>query len=175
MFPELLEDRLAALEESLESRLPDSKVDAVPGLVPRMMTGRIANRLDLTGPNDIMDAACASTLVFMVFCRLRAVSRWSCIRPFDRGAEGTLLGVGQGIVVLKRLDDALRDGDRVSAVIKGVGKSSARRGSGLLAPRFEGELPAMERAYAQTTPAGEESMAVAGRRGGDAVASAWSR
>ncbi len=151
-----------------------------------MITGRIANRLDLMGPNYIMDAACASsllamesamaelragntdlmlaggintttsTLVFMVFRRLSALSRSSRIRPFDRGADGTLLSEGQGIVVLKRLDDALRDGDRVYAVIKG-------------------EVLAMERAYAQTAPAGEESMAVDGSRGGDAVASAWSR
>lgn len=166
MIPELPDDRLAALEESLKSKLPDSKVDAVPGLVPSMMTGRIADRLDL------MDAACASTLVFMVFCRLGAVSRWSRIRPFDRGADGTLLGAGQGIVVLKRLDDARRDGDRVSAVIEGVGKSSDRRDGGLMAPRLEGEIAAIERAYAQTAPAGEESMAVKGRRGGEAVASA---
>ena len=70
------------------------------------------------------------------------------MRPFDRSADGTLLGEGQGVVVLKRLDDALRDGDRIYAVIKGIGAASDGRAMGLMAPRFEGEQLAIQRAYA---------------------------
>ena len=176
-FPELTDDRSSAIEAMLRAKLPGLNVDAVPGLVPNMMTGRIANRLDFMGPNYIIDAACASSLlaiesavselrsghadmmlaggintttsplVYMVFCKIGALSRNSRIRPFDKSADGTLLGEGQGIVVLKRLADALRDGDRIYAVIKGSGSASDGRAMGLMAPRLEGEILAMRRAY----------------------------
>lgn len=180
LFPQVDPERLEKIRAILKSKLPAVSVDAAPGLVPNMMTGRIANRLNFMGPNYIMDAACASSLlsidaaiselragradlmlaggvntttsplVFMVFCQLGALSRASRVRPFDLGADGTLLGEGQGMVVLKRLENAMRDGDRIYAVIKGVGRSSDGRGSGLMAPRLEGEILAIERAYKQT-------------------------
>jgi acyl transferase domain-containing protein len=53
------------------------------------------------------------------------------------------------VAVLKRLADAERDGDRIYAVIKGVGASSDGRDKGLTAPRAEGQLRALRRAYAQ--------------------------
>jgi acyl transferase domain-containing protein/phosphopantetheinyl transferase len=180
VFPELSEDGSRAIEAMLSAKLPAFSVDSVPGLVPNMMTGRIANRLDLMGPNYIMDAACASSLlaidaavrelrngradmmlaggintstaplVYMVFCKIGALSRTSKIRPFDRSANGTLLGEGQGVVVLKRLADALRDGDHIYAVIKSTGSASDGRAMGLMAPRLEGEVLAMKRAYANS-------------------------
>jgi acyl transferase domain-containing protein len=180
IFPEIAGDRLKAFGRLLGAKLPKIDADAVPGLVPNMMTGRIANRLDLMGPNYILDAACASSLmavdaamselrtgradlmlaggvntstsilVYMVFCQLGALSRTSRIRPFDHGADGTLLGEGQGIVVLKRFDDAVRDGDRIYAVVKGCGLSSDGRATGLMAPRMEGQVLAMRRAYEAT-------------------------
>ena len=55
------------------------------------------------------------------FSRIGAVSKSDACRPFDAGADGFVLGEGVGAVILKRLDDARRDGDRVYAVIKGVG------------------------------------------------------
>jgi len=82
-----------------------------------------------------------------LFCTLNALSRRSQIRPFDEGADGTLTGEGVGMVVLKRREDAERDGDRIYAVIKGVGTSSDGRGQGPFAPRVEGEELAMRRAY----------------------------
>jgi len=180
LYPDLSPEKLAAIGEMLRKKLPPADVDAVPGLVPNMMTGRIANRLNLMGPNYILDAACASAslavemsmlelqagrakmmlaggintstspLVYMIFCQLEALSRSSKIRPFAREADGTLLGEGAGILLLKRLGDALDEGDRVYAVIKGVGQSSDGRGKGLMAPRLEGELMAIRRAYETT-------------------------
>ena len=91
-----------------------------------------------------------SPLVYMVFCKIGALSRGSSVRPFDRSADGTLLGEGQGIVVLKRLEDALRDSDHIYAVIKGTGAASDGRAMGLMAPRLEGEVLAMQRAYANS-------------------------
>ena len=180
VFPDAPDEAFDRIREMMRSKLPTLTVDAVPGLVPNMMTGRIANRLNLMGPNYIMDAACASSLlavdsaiqelrtgradvmlaggvntstsslVYALFCHLEALSRSSSVRPFDRSADGTLLGEGQGMFVLKRLADAERDGDRVYAVVKSVGSSSDGRATGLMAPRLEGEVLAMRRAYQQS-------------------------
>ena len=75
-----------------------------------------------------------------LFCRLGALSRKERLAAFDAGADGTLLGEGIGVVVLKRLEDAVADGDRVYAVVRGVGVSSDGRGMGVMAPRIEGEV-----------------------------------
>lgn len=168
------------LREILKRQLPAINVDSAPGLVPNVMTGRIANRFDLTGSNYIIDAACASSLiaveaamnelrlgradlmlaggintttsplVYAVFCVLGALSRTSSIRPFAAGADGTLLGEGGGMLVLKRLADARRDDDRIYAIIKGVAQSSDGRGHGVMAPSSAGEALAIKRAYQQT-------------------------
>ncbi|MBI3464137.1 MAG: polyketide synthase dehydratase domain-containing protein, partial [Planctomycetes bacterium] len=91
---------------------------------------------------------CQNPAFWMVFTQLRAVSTSGVARPFDRRADGLLLGEGAGIVALKRLEDAFRDGNRVYAVIKGSGSSSDGRVSGLLAPASSGQIEALRRAYA---------------------------
>lgn len=180
LHPDTPSDRIEEALRIMQATLPKLAKDSVPGLVPNIMTGRICNRLDLMGPNYIIDAACSSSviavdlaiselragradmmlaggintttspLVYGVFCSVDALSRSGRIRPFDSAANGTVLGEGAGIVVLKRLSDALRDDDRIYAVIKGVGQSSDGKSSGLMAPRLEGEVLAIRRAYAQT-------------------------
>ena len=59
---------------------------------------------------------CHDVTFWSVFCQLGALSRSEQIRPFDRRADGLLIGEGIGMVVLKRLADAERDGDRIYAV-----------------------------------------------------------
>ncbi|HUK18944.1 MAG TPA: beta-ketoacyl synthase N-terminal-like domain-containing protein [Bryobacteraceae bacterium] len=177
LHPEHTDADLAEIRKALKSTLPPFHADTAPGLVPNIISGRIANRLDLMGPNYIVDAACASSLIAVdlaihdlhggrcdmalaggvhastpptilaIFSQLKALSRKGQIRPFDRDADGTLLGEGVGMVVLKRLADAERAGDRVYAVIKGIGSASDGRALGLLAPRLEGEELALRRAY----------------------------
>ena len=66
-----------------------------------------------------------------------------------QAADGIVISEGVGAVILKRLADAERDGDRIYAVIKGVGASSDGRDKGLTAPRPEGQLRALQRAYAK--------------------------
>jgi acyl transferase domain-containing protein/phosphopantetheinyl transferase len=178
LHPEHSEDELEELRRELQSVLPPLGPETVPGLIPNIVVGRIANRLDLMGPAYTVDAACASSLVAVqhavrdllggdcdvalaggsqvwmpvatlnLFCRLGALSRREQLRAFDKDADGTLLGEGIGMVVLKRLDDAVSDGDRVYAVIRGVGVSSDGRGASVMAPRVEGEELALRRAYA---------------------------
>ncbi len=178
LHPEYTNEELTLIKDHLRKSAPQFQSDTASGLVPNIITGRIANRLDLMGPNYLVDAACASSLVavehgmrelqsgrcdlvlaggvhantspvlVMIFSQLKALSRKGHMRPFDSGADGTLLGEGVGIVVLKRLDEAERDKDRIYAVLKGIGVASDGRAKGVLAPRIEGEITAIERAYA---------------------------
>ena len=73
------------------------------------------------------------------FCRVGAMAHREC-RPFDALAEGFILGEGAGVVVLKRLEDAVRDGDRVYAVIRGVAANCDGRSDSPLSPRLEGQV-----------------------------------
>lgn len=178
MLPHLDAGRLLQIRALLAATVPPMTPDIAPGLVPNVMTGRIANRLNLRGPNYLVDSACSSSLlavgaaidelragrsrmmlaggvnaslpadVTTIFTQLGALSSRGKVRPFEAGSDGTLLGEGLGVVVLKRLSDALADGDRVYAVLRGVGQSSDGRGTGLLAPSQEGETLAIRRAYA---------------------------
>jgi acyl transferase domain-containing protein len=184
-IPDLSADSLAELRSILQKKLPPTNADTVPGLVPNVMTGRIANRLNLHGPNYLLDAACSSSLlavgaaidelragrsrmmlaggvnatlpaeVTTIFTQLGALTTRRKVRPFSVGSDGTLLGEGLGVVVLKRVADAVADGDRIYAVVRGVGQSSDGRGSGLLAPSQEGESLAIRRTYdaSETDPA----------------------
>jgi acyl transferase domain-containing protein/phosphopantetheinyl transferase len=175
--PEYLDQDLEDIKRRLNESLPPFNADVAPGLVPNLVSGRIANRLDFMGPNYTVDAACASSLIaidlglrelmagrcdmaivggihvstppeiLMIFCQLNALSRKPHLSPFDRDADGTLLGEGLGILVLRRREDAERDGDRIYALIRSVGIASDGRALGLLAPRVEGEELAMRRAY----------------------------
>ena len=179
LHPEYSDEEIAALRDEMQRLLPPLGPETVPGLIPNIIVGRIANRLDLMGPAYTVDAACASSLVAVqlavrdlltgecdmalaggsqvwmpvptlnLFCRLGALSRRQQLRAFDRDADGTLLGEGIGMVVLKRLADAERDGDRIYAVIRGVGVASDGRAVGVMAPRVEGEELALRRAYTE--------------------------
>ena len=148
-----------------------------PGLLGNVVAGRIANRLDLGGTNCVIDAACASSLgavemavmelrqgrsdvvltggvdalndVFMYQCftATPALSKTGDARPFDADGDGTILGEGIGILVLKRLSDAQRDGDRVRAVLTGIGSSSDGRAKSIYAPRSSGQARAIRDAH----------------------------
>jgi acyl transferase domain-containing protein len=168
---------LNSVKETLKKSIPPFNADTAPGLVPNIITGRIANRMNFKGANYIVDAACASSLVAVehgvrdlvdkrcdlavvggvhastpapigiIFSQLGALSRTGRLRPFDKEADGTLLGEGVGILVLKRLADAEANYDRIYALIKGVGIASDGRSLSVLAPRVEGEELAIRRAY----------------------------
>jgi acyl transferase domain-containing protein len=168
---------MALLRAELKRNLPPFCGETVPGLVPCATTGRIANRLNLKGPTYYLDAACASSLIALehgmrelrtgrcdavlaggvqvttsplihqLFCHIEALSRTGQIAPFSATANGTILGEGCGMVLLKRRRDAERDGHRIYAILKAVGVSSDGRGAGLLAPCTEGQQLALRRAY----------------------------
>jgi acyl transferase domain-containing protein/NAD(P)H-dependent flavin oxidoreductase YrpB (nitropropane dioxygenase family) len=162
---------------ALDEHLPTLTEDSFPGVLANVIAGRIANRLDLGGSNYTVDAACASSLAavdlaikeltcrsadlvlcggadlhnsindYLLFSSVHALSPTGACRTFDAAADGIVLGEGVACVVLKRLADAERDGDRVYAVLKGIAGSSDGRSLGLTAPRKEGQIRALERAY----------------------------
>ncbi len=175
--PDYPDADLEDIRKALKDKLPPFIPETTSSLVPNVLAGRIANRLNLMGANYLVDAACASSLVavehgirdlssgrcdlaivggvnayipppiLMIFCQINALSRRQELKAFDEAADGTLLGEGLGFVVLKRKEDAIRDGDRIYAVVKSVGVASDGRVLGLLAPRAEGQALAMQRAY----------------------------
>ncbi len=171
--PELAADVMERLSDSYV----EWQESSFPGLLGNVVAGRIANRLNLQGTNCVVDAACASSLsamhlailelsagradvmlsggvdalndIFMYLCfsKTQALSASGDARPFSKDADGTVLGEGMGMVVLKRLDDARRDGDRIYAVIRGIGTSSDGRSESIYAPLAAGQARALREAY----------------------------
>ncbi|MGE6452947.1 beta-ketoacyl synthase N-terminal-like domain-containing protein [Shewanella baltica] len=151
--------------------------NSFPGSLGNVIAGRIANRFDFGGMNCVVDAACAGSLaamrmalteltegrsdmmitggvctdnspsMYMSFSKTPAFTTNETIQPFDIDSKGMMIGEGIGMVALKRLEDAERDGDRIYAVIKGVGASSDGKFKSIYAPRPEGQAKALERAY----------------------------
>jgi len=177
LFPAMGEELLAEARARLERELSYYGPDMASGLIPNLTASRLANRLDLHGPAYTVDAACASALLaveqaagllargdadmmlvggvhlshdltfWATFCQLGALSRRGVSSPLSSEADGILAGEGIGLVVLKRLDDALAAGDRIYTVIEGVGSASDGRSSSLVAPSKQGQLLALERAW----------------------------
>ena len=177
--------------------------NSFPGLLGNVVAGRIANRLNLRGTNCVVDAACASSLsavhlaamelatgkadmvltggvdtlndifMFMCFSRTPALSPTGDARPFSDDGDGTVIGEGIGMVVLKRLADTERDGDRVYAVIRGIGSSSDGRSQSIYAPYASGQARALRNAYrlAGVNPTSVEMIEAhgTGTKVGDAV------
>ncbi len=167
------------LHPEVQEAFPHTTEDSFPGILANVIAGRITNRLDLGGRNFTVDAACASSLAaidlacqelvlgksdmvlaggadlhngindYLMFSSTHALSRKGRCATFDSEADGIALGEGIAILVLKRYEDAVRDGDRIYSVIKGVGGSSDGKALGLTAPRKIGQVRALERAYSQ--------------------------
>ncbi len=161
-------DDLDALAAAVERVVPVRPFSA-PGVLGNMAAAAVAQELDLHGPAFTTDAACASALValddavsalrsgridaalaggaylqlspehYVAFTRIGAMSPSGRCRPFDASADGFVQGDGVAMLLLKRLDDALADGDRVYAVIHGVAVNNDGRGDGPMAPVQSGQ------------------------------------
>ena len=178
LVPGLSSELLERIRAEFQAKSGLPAIDDVIGLVPNLTASRIANRLDLRGTAFTLDAACASALValehatnqlrqaqadlmicaaahlahtesfWQVFQRLGALSHSGVIRPLAADADGTLIGEGLGVLVLKRLSDALDAGDRVYAVVRAVGCASDGRSASLMSPSVDGQTRALELAWA---------------------------
>ncbi|NNF99183.1 MAG: type I polyketide synthase [Desulfobacteraceae bacterium] len=101
-------------------------------------------RADLMVTGGVSRPDCLYTQVG--FSQLKALSRSGRCAPFDESADGLVVGEGAGILILKRLSDAIEHKDKIYGVIRGIGLSNDMRGN-LLAPDTEGQLRAMRAAY----------------------------
>ncbi|HWG43115.1 MAG TPA: beta-ketoacyl synthase N-terminal-like domain-containing protein [Gemmataceae bacterium] len=181
LTPQVREQIYAGVEE----QLPEWTEDSFPGILGNVVAGRIAREFDFHGPNFTLDAACASSLAalftavqqlrsgvsdlmlvgsadgtnnpfgYMSFAKTHALSPRGKSRAFDDSGDGIALGEGIACIVLKRLEDAERDGNRIYAVVKGVGASSDGKNRSLTAPHPPGQMRAVQRAYeeAEFSPA----------------------
>jgi acyl transferase domain-containing protein len=84
-----------------------------------------------------------------VFCKNTNFVPYRRCPSVFKNADGTVLGEGIGIIILKRLADAQKDKDRIYAVIKGIGSSSDGKSQSIYAPRAEGQIKALQAAYEQ--------------------------
>src|SRR5574340_84493 len=174
--PEIQAEMTDGVRQNFRSKVAEITEDTMPGELANVIAGRIANVFNFGGPNFVTDAACASSLAalqaavdgltshqfdagltggvdrnmgvegFVKFCKIGALSPDGS-RPFADGANGFVMGEGAVLFLLKRLADAERDGDKIYAVIRGIGGSSDGKGKGITAPNPIGQQPAIERAW----------------------------
>jgi malonyl CoA-acyl carrier protein transacylase len=167
---------LAETRHGVRQAIPDITEDSMPGELANVIAGRIANVFNLHGPNFVVDAACASAMAaisaaiegleehdydavitggidrnmgapsFVKFCKIGALSATGT-RPYADGADGFVMGEGAALFLLKRLEDAERDGDHIYAVLRGMGGSSDGKGKGITAPNPVGQKIAIQRAW----------------------------
>jgi polyketide-type polyunsaturated fatty acid synthase PfaA len=169
--------KITAVADAIAARYVPWQEASFPGLLGNVVAGRIANRFDLHGTNCVIDAACASSLaaismamdelalkradvvitggvdtfndifMYMCFSKTPALSASGDCRPFAADSDGTMLGEGLAMFALKRLEDAERDGDKIYAVLQGMGTSSDGRAKSIYAPVSEGQAIALRRAW----------------------------
>jgi len=171
------ESEIEVIIEKYKANYVPWEENSFPGLLGNVIAGRIANRFNLGGMNSVVDAACASSLsavklaiaelleghsdlmisggvcsdnsifMYMSFSKTPAFTQDEFIKPFDSESKGMMIGEGIGMIALKRLPDAERDGDRIYATIKGLGSSSDGKFKSIYAPRPQGQAKALRRAY----------------------------
>lgn len=154
-------------EDVLQETIPITE-DCAPGMLQNITAARITNIFDYFGPSFTVDAACASALAaastgiagllrreydavitggvevtldetgLIIFSGINALSPDGSF-PFDERANGFVIGLGGGVLILKRLEDALRDQDHILALISGYGQGSDGKGKSIAAPNEEGQ------------------------------------
>lgn len=177
ILPDLKSEDLEKIKSEFQQKKGRFSADTAMGLIPNLTASLVANRLDLGGTAYTLDAACASSLLaidhavqelnsgradmmiaggvhacqnapfWSIFHQLGALSKNQQIRPFDQRADGLLIGEGCGFVVLKRLSDAIANGDRIYAVVQGVGVSSDGAGASVMSPTVHGQVKAIRQAW----------------------------
>ncbi|OQY47348.1 MAG: hypothetical protein B6242_05230 [Anaerolineaceae bacterium 4572_78] len=140
--------------------------NSFPGMLGNVIAGRVANaacasslsaiRLAISEltehRSDMMISGGVDTdnsiFMYLCFSKTPAFSKSDRVRTFDTNSDGMMIGEGLGMLILKRLEDAKRDNDRIYAIIKGIGASSDGKYKSIYAPRPQGQSLALQRAYA---------------------------
>ncbi|GIU16640.1 MULTISPECIES: beta-ketoacyl synthase N-terminal-like domain-containing protein [unclassified Shewanella] len=156
----------------------ECNLNAANGAIAHNSSKVVADALGLGGAQLSLDAACASSVyslklacdylstgkadimlagavsgadpffINMGFSIFHAYPDHGISVPFDGSSKGLFAGEGAGVLVLKRLEDAERDNDKIYAVVSGVGLSNDGKGQFVLSPNPKGQVKAFERAYA---------------------------
>jgi 3-oxoacyl-(acyl-carrier-protein) synthase/malonyl CoA-acyl carrier protein transacylase/phosphopantetheinyl transferase len=176
LMPHLSEEELNAIKKEFQTKKGRFTPDTAMGLIPNLVASLVANRLNLGGAAYTVDAACASSLLaidhavnelqsgradmaiaggvhvaqnatfWSIFNQLGALSKKQQSRPFDEEADGLIIGEGCGFIVLKTLEKAQQDHDKIYCIIKGVGVSSDGSGTSVMSPSVKGQVKAIEQA-----------------------------
>jgi len=162
--------------ESIRSEFPNRESCPIADFAPHAAAGILAEAFRTTGPAVVVDAACASSFVALDLAAnaiaqgvvdsaivgaaaCRKFYEWVAIAqaqsmttrgvtcPFDADADGLISSDGYGVVLVKSLERAQADNDQILGVVRGIGVSSDGRGKGFWAPRQEGQVAAIRRAY----------------------------
>jgi 8-amino-7-oxononanoate synthase len=169
---------LGAVTDAAAAAIDPLQSFSLAGSLLNMAPCAVSELLDLGGPSFAIDAACSSALValheavnhlragscsaalvggvyvnltpnaLVGFSRVGALSAAGVCRPFDARADGFVLGEGGALAVLRPLHDAEAAGDRIYAVLNGIGTANDGKGAGPMTPRAEGQEAAMRAAYA---------------------------
>jgi enediyne polyketide synthase len=172
---EQTDDFIKSTEELFKSLFAPVTEDTLAGSLANTIAGRICNYFNLDGGGFTVDGACASSLLAIAnsatalitgdldlaivggvdvsldtfeligFAKVGALAEKE-MRVYDRDGKGFLPGEGCGFVLLKRLEDAIHDKNKIYAVLKGWGISSDGSG-GITAPKASGQSLALQRAY----------------------------
>lgn len=170
-----LEELFHYLKENALNESITLTEDSAPGILPNIIAARISNVFDFHGPSYTVDSACASALTAVIsgikglrlnefdvavcggadmpikslglilFSAINALSPDGSF-PFDERANGFVMGQGSGTVVLKRLEDAIRDNDTIYSVITGYGEASDGKGKYIAAPNADWQAYSIEKA-----------------------------
>jgi acyl transferase domain-containing protein/NAD(P)-dependent dehydrogenase (short-subunit alcohol dehydrogenase family)/acyl carrier protein len=154
------------------------------GAIPSALSNRVAQVFGTKGYNMTVDAACASSFgaletachalmagdarvaitggvdlgvnpaIYIGFSRVEGLSFSGIANPFDHKADGLVIGEGCGVVILKKLEDAISDGDEIKGIIRGMGSSSDGAGQAIYSPSVKGRARAFRMALerAELTP-----------------------
>ncbi|MDR0332906.1 MAG: polyketide synthase [Dysgonamonadaceae bacterium] len=180
LHPEMGDDEIDRLKKDFQSQVGRFQADTAAGAMPNMIVSLTANKFNLRGPAYTIDAACASSMLaveqacslllssscdialaggmhlgqgasfWSVFNVIGAMSYKGKISPFSEDADGVLVGEGAGIVVLKKLDKAIADNDRIYAVIKACGSGSDGSDVSVMAPSSKGQVETLEKTWRKT-------------------------
>ncbi len=176
MKPEEREELFQETEKRFKESLPEFTEESCPGALGCILSARIGRCFDLRGASYTIDGACASAMAalqtaldglrngrydmvlagaadaavtpttFILLSNIDALSDTGSF-PFDQRADGFVVGEGAGVVILRRWKDAVKDGDKIYALIRDIGGSNDGRMRGVTAPDFKGQARAIESAY----------------------------
>lgn len=177
LVPEIPDDELEKFKKYYQESKGRYQADSAIGAMPNLIASLVANKLDMQGPAYTVDGACASSLIaidhsiqyllsgqcdiaiaggihlgqsaifWSIFNMLGAMSHKDQIAPLSEDADGLLIGEGAGLIILKTLDKAIADNDRIYAVIKGSAICCDGAGVSVMAPNTKGQKQAIERAW----------------------------